>query len=346
VVKTIVFGPVFDHVDLPSQALAGIDALDHIAIGDATGIFLEVPAELGVVDVAAIGDRQRHQGFVETAVHIVGRRLDDLAKWHRLVGAQREALRAKEQEAEELRKQLKALTRPTIFVEGVHDVPLVEKSLERLGVDARVGVKPLGGTPSTTDALVSAVLQQGGLAPGAKTIFLFDDDKAGRNAAKKLAKTGAGAEPVPYGSNTFVCVLERSDDFKRFLKRRAISTDQAFFTAEFLFPVEQAANLCLELTKKVDPAKVEDWRRQIHGDYWPSVGQKVCSELMSAAEGSADWFYARGVPDFLKGNFAQQAVERGFDNSCRFPLRSDPVFPSRNDPGDGMSRRAGFGSSW
>ena len=32
--------------------------------------------------------------------------------------------------------------------------------------------------------------------------------------------------------------------------------------------------------------------------------------------------------------------------SCRFPLRSDPVFPSRIDPGDGMSRRAGFGSSW
>jgi hypothetical protein len=31
---------------------------------------------------------------------------------------------------------------------------------------------------------------------------------------------------------------------------------------------------------------------------------------------------------------------------CRFPLRSDPVFPSRIDPGDGMSRRAGFGSSW
>lgn len=32
--------------------------------------------------------------------------------------------------------------------------------------------------------------------------------------------------------------------------------------------------------------------------------------------------------------------------ACRFPLRSDPVFPSRIDPGEGMSRRAGFGSSW
>ena len=27
---------------------------------------------------------------------------------------------------------------------------------------------------------------------------------------------------------------------------------------------------------------------------------------------------------------------------CRFPLRIDPVFPSRIDPGEGMSRRAGF----
>ncbi|SMC90645.1 DUF3819 domain-containing protein, partial [Novosphingobium sp. B1] len=34
------------------------------------------------------------------------------------------------------------------------------------------------------------------------------------------------------------------------------------------------------------------------------------------------------------------------DVTCRFPLRIDPVFPSRIDPGDGMSRRAGFGSSW
>ena len=39
--------------------------------------------------------------------------------------------------------------------------------------------------------------------------------------------------------------------------------------------------------------------------------------------------------------------KRSFRKSgCRFPLRIDPVFPSRIDPGDGMSRRAGFGSSW
>ncbi len=31
---------------------------------------------------------------------------------------------------------------------------------------------------------------------------------------------------------------------------------------------------------------------------------------------------------------------------CRFPLRSDPVFPSRIDPGEGRSRRASLGSSW
>jgi putative DNA primase/helicase len=40
-------------------------------------------------------------------------------------------------------------------------------------------------------------------------------------------------------------------------------------------------------------------------------------------------------------------AREGFEApACRFPLRSDPLFPSRIDPGDGMSRRAGFGSSW
>jgi len=60
-----------------------------------------------------------------------------------------------------------------------------------------------------------------------------------------------------------------------------------------------------------------------------------------------------GVPDrsqlradpFTGGRIGR-VMDRVLRQVCRFPLRSDPVFPSRIDPGDGMSRRAGFGSSW
>lgn len=39
-------------------------------------------------------------------------------------------------------------------------------------------------------------------------------------------------------------------------------------------------------------------------------------------------------------------IEDSALRTCRFPLRIDPVFPSRIDPGEGMSRSAGLGSSW
>jgi SulP family sulfate permease len=45
-------------------------------------------------------------------------------------------------------------------------------------------------------------------------------------------------------------------------------------------------------------------------------------------------------------NYAKAIAAAAKVVGCRFPLGSDPVFPSRIDPGDGMSRRAGFGSSW
>ena len=50
------------------------------------------------------------------------------------------------------------------------------------------------------------------------------------------------------------------------------------------------------------------------------------------------------VPGFRLARLATDIRVQG--NGCRFPLRIDPVFPSRIDPGEGMSRRAGLGSSW
>ncbi|MFG1400302.1 ATP-dependent nuclease, partial [Xanthobacter sediminis] len=104
----------------------------------------------------------------------------------RQLGVQRDALREKEKEAEFLRAEIQKLRTPTLFVEGKHDVAIFEQSLERLKLNDRIGVKPLSGTPQTTEALLSAILEQGGLSPSAKTLFLFDDDKSGRGAARKL----------------------------------------------------------------------------------------------------------------------------------------------------------------
>jgi hypothetical protein len=58
------------------------------------------------------------------------------------------------------------------------------------------------------------------------------------------------------------------------------------------------------------------------------------------------------IPALLKRGFAfWTALAAGWVLTivlymCRFPLRIDPVFPSRIDPGEGMSRSAGLGSSW
>jgi DNA-binding NarL/FixJ family response regulator len=59
-----------------------------------------------------------------------------------------------------------------------------------------------------------------------------------------------------------------------------------------------------------------------------------------SAECGARGFIPKSMPIELMVN-----AVKVFLAGCRFPLRSDPVFPSRSDPVGGMSRRAGFGSS-
>lgn len=230
----------------------------------------------------------------------------------RQMGEHRDALKRKEEEADALRAELDRLQRPALFVEGDHDVTLFTDAMTRAGIGDLLDVKPLGGTPQSADALLSAVLEKGGISAAASTLFLFDDDKAGRSAARKLVRSGLGNEPSRYKDNTSVWLLPRTEEFRLFLRRRAISSDQAFFTAEFLYPVENAAALCLELTEALDDQDTENWRRSINGDYWPSLGQAACVELQKADPGSPDWFYSRGVPSSLKRAFATNARERGF----------------------------------
>jgi len=230
----------------------------------------------------------------------------------RKLGEQREAIKAKEEEAANLREQLAQLQRPSLFVEGRHDVEMFTQSLRRSDLHEIIDVKPLGGTPQTAEALFSAILEQGGISAAAPTLFLFDDDKAGRNAARKLTKAEIGPHPVKYRENTFVWTLPRTQEFADFAHRHHILADQAFFTAEFLYPIEEAARLCLEMIDGREDGDIPQWRASINGDYWPALGQARCHDLQTAEAGSADWLFARGVPDSLKRAFVDLATERGF----------------------------------
>lgn len=231
----------------------------------------------------------------------------------RQLSVQREELDRMEEEAASLRSEIRRLNRPTLFVEGEHDETLFSSALARRGVLEQIQVKNLGGAPQTSDALFAAVLEQGGLDARQRTLFLFDDDKAGRGASRKLGRTNFAGPPSAFKENTSVWLLPRTDEFDRFARRVGIARDQMFFTAEFLFPAEAAAELCLELTAQNDEPDIVEWRSAINGDYWPGLGQPKCVSLINADPGTVEWFYGRGVPNRVKRSFAEQAVARAFD---------------------------------
>ena len=181
-----------------------------------------------------------------------------------------------------------------------------------MGSENEVAIKPLGGTPSTTDALLSSVLLQGGINSESPVIFLFDNDKSGRSAFRKLCSSPPGQDPACYQGRIFVWSLPFTEEFQSFMKRRSIGADQAFFTAEFLLPASEAASLCEEIVGECSGSNVDEWRTTIHGDYWQSLGQRRYQAMISAKEGTTDWFYARGVPDFAKSKFWQEANKRNF----------------------------------
>lgn len=213
--------------------------------------------------------------------------------------------------AESLRNELSALQAPTLFVEGRHDVSLFSEAFERIGVGGDVAVKPLGGTPNTPDALLSAVLEQGGINASAITMFLFDNDNAGRSAHKKITNTEPASQPVKYKEKTFVWALLRTEEFNSFLKKMGIQVGGSFFTAEFLFPIDESAQVCRELVdEQIGNNEILQWEENVSGNYWKQVPQNIYKKLIMAERGSPDWLYARGVPSSLKSNFLREMKRR------------------------------------
>jgi len=173
----------------------------------------------------------------------------------------------------------------------------------------------LGGTPNKTHEFFRVLLENGGINAAAKTLFLFDNDKAGRSSHKALCKSSPEEIPTKISLNAYAWALPFTEDFKRFTKAYDIKNDQAFFTTEFLYPASDASKLCAELLSGNKTGDILSWKKCIHGDYNNSLSQTKSVDMRNAAEKTPDWLFARGVPNDHKEPFSNEVLNRGFDTT-------------------------------
>ena len=210
-----------------------------------------------------------------------------------------------------LKTELSELSRPTLFVEGKHDVRLFSSVFKEIPRGQNIHVAELGGTPSNDTSLLKSVLQQGGLSAKKPTLFLFDNDVSGRKSYRAFIKKSINYGLREFREGMHVWVLDTTDEFKQFSKRYNIPDEKILFTAEMLFPVNDAAKICGELMFGSHDNK-NNSVIPIHETYFQSLPQQTVLKLMSAEFGTVDWFYSRGVPNNQKEKFALLADERGF----------------------------------
>ncbi|NHT77776.1 AAA family ATPase [Rhizobiaceae bacterium CRRU44] len=259
-------------------------------------------------DLAVAETKMEEAGLMQ--LPFVIRQLSEMREEREIIEIEREALESK----------LRKLERPTVFVEGKHDVQLYAAAMQRAGLAAtEYRIRSLGGTPKSGQIL-KMIFADGEKVGGVPTFFLFDNDRAGRKSYQDMMSAKPASSPVSFNRDINVWLLPLSEEFKGFLTEHNISEDQAFFTAEFLYPAKAGAKLCQELverhSKGVKKAEYEDWRTTIHGDYFKSIGQRRALELVLRPEGGKDWFFSRGVPASLKVAFADGAVERKLNTNA------------------------------
>jgi hypothetical protein len=217
-------------------------------------------------------------------------------------------------EAETLRASIAALDTPTLYVEGEHDVRLFSSALKREGYQNNIEIRPLGGTPDNPNALLNALMKQGGINANARIFFLFDNDKKGRSACKAVCgESNVSDNPVLFNENAQAWVLPLSQEYQDFLDRWEFHSNSAFFPAEFLFPADGAAQIYQEiLENRENPPE-----HSIHGDIWNSVKsfQEKSIRLSNCESGTVDWFFSRGVHDDLKALFATRVQESDLDTN-------------------------------
>ncbi len=270
---------------------------------------IEVSPQNAVVPISTLEETERAMG--EAGLLQLPFIIRQMAEHEREIYEKRAQIAALEDEASLLRHSLENLTTPTLYVEGKHDVVLFSAALDKLGCGGEINVLPLGGTPNNPRALISAVMAQGGLNANANTLFLFDNDKAGRTASKEICGESNGNEPIEITQQAWSWVLPLSEEYEQFLEKWELKAGSAFFPAEFLLPAQQAASLYQHI---LDDEKFEP-KPLVQGDIWKSVmnNQTKSHDMNCLQPGTVDWFFSRGVHDDLKESFANGALQSGLN---------------------------------
>lgn len=220
---------------------------------------------------------------------------------------QQDALSKSQQEISALQEQLTTLSKPTLFVEGKHDVKAYPKLLSAYGVNDSFEVRQFSGTPKNTKEIISAISMAGGLSPSSKTLFLFDNDPAGRSSLAAFAGKGSdtSGSPVNIGSgNLSAAVLPyQTSPFKQFMAACGLNESEIKFPFELLFVNEETLQF-VESQTKGDT----DWLDSIHDDYYRRP-QALTNRLRKFTPGTPGWLYARMIPDELKAKFISKALK-------------------------------------
>ena len=220
---------------------------------------------------------------------------------------QQDALSKSQLEINELKSQLAALSKPTLFVEGSYDVKAYPELLSALGVQGAFEVKKFSGTPKNTKEFVSAISAAGGLSSSSKTLFLFDNDQAGRSALSAFAGKSADTSGLPVkieGENLSAAVLPyQTHMFLDFMNECNLKEPEIKFPFELLFVGDETLDFIKERTKED-----VNWLESIHDDYYHKP-QILTNQLRKFVPGSPGWLYARMVPEHLKSKYINKALK-------------------------------------
>lgn len=220
---------------------------------------------------------------------------------------QQDALLQTKLEIEELQAQLDILSKPTLFVEGHHDVRAYPELLSALGIQGAFDVKKLSGTPKSTREFFNAISAGGGLSPKSKSLFLFDNDPAGRSALTAFAGKNSDMSGLPTkvgGENLSAAVLPyRTQSFLEFMNECGLKESEVKFPFELLFVNDETLRFIKDKTKED-----ADWLEGIHEDYYHKP-QHITNKMRKYSPGTHGWLYARMVPDRLKSKFNDRALK-------------------------------------
>lgn len=196
--------------------------------------------------------------------------------------------------------ELAALNRPTVFVEGESEVQVLASAIA--GRMRRAVVRKLKGTPTTTSELLRRIFNDGGTLTYAPTLFLFDNDVAGRQAYQNLGGVESAEAPTSLTETMFAWCLPKTTEFNEFLTEFGIPEEKCFFPLEFIFAGEAAAKKLLAI---MSPSQITDSRIRIRQEYHECLRQEQSFELRNCEPGTKEWLWSRGVPNGLKADYLQ-----------------------------------------